>query len=122
MFRAKAGEKLFTTFEQSVRDALTGETRWTLTMGAVDDPGRVSTVVVDQPYMGIGAAWQEPTTSWKEVNYTNLCVNACWELYGAVDRDHLPSSGSHYDISVEQEKPHAKPFPWVRRWDEDEGA
>ncbi len=37
-------------------------------------------------YMGIGAQWETPTTSWKELNYTNLCVNACWELCVGPDR------------------------------------
>ena len=125
MFEARAGETLFTRFEQSERTgAGAGETQWTLTMGAVGDPTRVSTVVVEQPYMGLGTSWDEPTTSWRELNYTNLCVNACWELYGADDRAHLPSSGSTYDIKIEQGKPgNTKPvFPWVTKWDEDEGA
>ena len=69
--------------------------------------------------MGIGADWDIPTTSWSETNYTNLCVNACWELYGAVDLDHIPSSGSFYDISIE--KGHSAKFDWVSKWDEDEG-
>ena len=31
---------------------------WTLTMGAVNDSSRVSTVVAAQPYMGMGAHWK----------------------------------------------------------------
>merc|ERR1719473_2460990 len=69
--------------------------------------------------MGIGARWKVPTTRWDEKNYTNLCVNACWELYGANDPAHLPSSGAKYVLKVEQGKPAA--FPWVTKWDEDEG-
>ena len=122
MFPAHAGETLYTSFEQSEHPSGNGEVRWTLTMGALADSERVSTVVVDMPYMGLGASWEVPTTSWRELNYTKLCVNACWELYGAVDRDHLPSSGSSYDIKIEQGKQGKPAFPWVTQWDEDEGA
>jgi hypothetical protein len=62
----------------------------------------------DCRYMGLGADWPVPTTSWAELNYTNMCVNSCWELYGAVDRAHLPSSGSRYDIKIT--KPSADAF------------
>ena len=124
MYAAKAGETLFTSFEQSERPAGNGDTMWTLKMGVVGDSTRVSTVEVEQPYMGLGAHWDVPTASWRELNYTNLCVNACWELYGADDRAHLPSSGSRYDIKIEQGKPGTTKsvFPWVTQWDEDEGA
>ena len=37
-----------------------------------------------------------------QLNYTNLCVNSCWELYGAKDAAHLPSGGSLYDIQVRE--------------------
>jgi hypothetical protein len=122
MFGAAAGETLFTSFRQSAgaRDGVDGPV-WTLQMGVVGDASRLSTVVAAQPYMGLGAAWDEPTTSWAELNYTNMCVNACWELYGADDRDHLPSSGSAYDVRIERPAGHAS-FPWVTQWDEDEGA
>ena len=122
MFDAFAGETLFTSFVQSEGKA--GPV-WTLTMGAVNDTRRVSTVVAAQPYMGLGRLWAKPTVSWAERNYSNVCINACWELYGATDRAHSPSSGSQYNISITREpgkRPHRGPFPWVTRWDEDEGA
>ena len=68
--------------------------------------------------MGLGAEWATPTRSWREANYSRLCINSCWELYGAADRAHLPSSGAAFTISIEQ----AGNFRWVERWDEDEGA
>ena len=74
--------------------------------------------------MGIGKDWPVPTTSWAELNYTNMCVNSCWELYGAVDPAHLPGSGSKYDIMITTgngAKKETKAFPWVTQWDEDEG-
>ena len=89
-------------------------------MGAVDDPGRVSVLRVPQPYMGIGAGWKQPSTRWDEKNFTNMCINSCWELYGAKDLDHLPSGGSHYSLTIS--RPAAATFPWVSQWDEDEGA
>ena len=89
-------------------------------MGVVGDASRVSKVVADQPYMGLGKDWPVPTTSWSELNYTNMCINACWELYGANDRAHLPGSGSQYDIQIVQ--PNVGTFPWVTKWDEDEGS
>lgn len=49
-------------------------------MKVVGDPTRVSTVRVEKPYMGLGVDWSVPTTSWAELNYTNMCVNSCWEL------------------------------------------
>lgn len=113
-FPATVGEVLYTSFNRSK------ETGWTLTMGAVNDPSRTSTLVVAQPYMGLGKHWPTPSTSWSEANYTNLCINACWELYGAGDREHLPGSGSQYNLFVKQGKP--KSFPWVAKWDQDEGG
>merc|ERR1711879_1062442 len=71
---------------------------------------------------GLGATWKEPTTSWAELNYTNICVNSCWELYGAKDRDHLPGSGSNYDIKIQRPATAAGSFNWITKWDEDEGS
>jgi len=123
LYPAKPGEKLFTSFELAPSTVEGAGPVWTLKMGAVDDPQRVSSVVVPAPYMGLGLDWPVPTSSWLERNYTNMCINACWELYGAADRDHLPGSGSQYVITVEQSKhKNKKPFPWVSQWDEDEGA
>jgi len=121
LFPAKSGEKLFTSFTATPGATAADGPVWTLRMGAVDDPSRLSEVVVDAPYMGIGKTWpgKLKSSSWAEQNYTNLCVNSCWELYGAVDRAHLPSSGAEYDIQVV--KPSAAAFPWMAQWDEDEG-
>jgi hypothetical protein len=123
LFPAKEGELLFTSFTQSPQtgiSAIAGETQWTLEMGVVGDPKRLSRVVVKQPYMGLGTNWSVPTTSWSELNYSNLCVNACWELYGATDPAHLPSSGSKYEIKITRGA--NSKWPWVSKWDEDEGA
>ena len=122
LYEAKAGEEIFTSFVQSPQtgdDAVKGETQWTLEMGIVGDTARLSRVVVKQPYMGLGAHWPQPTTSWSELNYSNLCVNACWELYGAIDPAHFPSSGSTYHINVT--RGHDSKWKWVEQWDEDEG-
>lgn len=128
LFPTVSGELLFTRFTQTQQAAATARERagshvagpvWTLEMGVVGDPERVSTVVVPQPYMGLGAQWPTPTTSWAETNYTNMCINSCWELYGASDRAHLPGSGARYDIQIEQ---FTEKFAWVEQWDEDEGG
>ena len=29
-----------------------------------------------------------------------MCTNSCWELYGANDVAHLPSSGSQYKLAI----------------------
>ena len=125
MFSAKEGELIETSFvatAPSPAEAAAGVVGpvWTLTMKVVGDAMRISRLRVPQPYMGLGTQWPVPTTSWAELNYTNMCINACWELYGATDRAHLPGSGSSYDITVT--RPSAGAFPWVERWDEDEGA
>ena len=121
MYPAKPGEVLETSFVATTSDTDTGSAGpiWTLTMKVVGDSSRTSTLRVEQPYMGLGVNWSVPTTSWAELNYTNLCVNSCWELYGAKDPSHLPSSGSKYDIKIERGK--GAKFPWVTQWDEDEG-
>lgn len=117
MLPTTAGEKLFTTFDASATSG--GDPTWTLRMGVVGDSSRVSELVVAQPYMGLGVDWAQPTTSWAENNYSNLCVNMCWELYGAKDLQHLPSSGSTYELNIS--RPAGTGFPWVVAWDEDEG-
>jgi hypothetical protein len=58
-------------------------------MGVVGDESRVSELIIRQPYMGMGRDWDEPTTSWLEPWYKNMCINACWELYGSKDVSHL---------------------------------
>jgi hypothetical protein len=87
-YEAKEGELIETSFvaTASEDDQPTAGPVWTLTMAVVGDPSRVSTLRVEKPYMGLGEQWPVATTSWAELNYTNMCVNSCWELYGAVDR------------------------------------
>ncbi len=97
LFPALEGETLFTTF-----DVYAGPfgPAWLVRMGVVGDATRVSEIRVEQPYMGLGGGWPLPSVSWAEQNFTNLCINACWEIYGGVDADHLPSSGAEFNISI----------------------
>ena len=115
-----SGEHLYTAFQLSPGDGPNGmeNPKWTLTMGVVGDGSRVSTLVVDQPYMGMGADWEETTLSWTELSYQNMCINACWELYGARNAAHLPSSGAEYFLEITQPKPGVFPFT---SWERDEG-
>lgn len=112
------GETLFTSFTAAAGAPGEGPV-WTLEMGVLGDPTRVSRVVVPQPYMGLGAHWPVPTTRWDELNYTDVCINACWEIYGGVDAAHLPSSGTLYDIRIRRGA--QQTYPWVTQWDRDEG-
>ena len=41
-------------------------------------------------------------------------------MYGTPDAAHFPSSGAIYELTVE--KPASASWPWLPRWDEDEGA
>ena len=49
-----------------------------------------------------------------------LRVRSCWEIYGGIDADHLPSSGTLYDMRVTQGA--GQSYEFVEQWDEDEGA
>lgn len=73
LFPANSGETLFTRFQASSGSA--GPV-WVLTMGVLGDHTRVSELRVDQPYMGLGAEWPVPSTSWSELNYTNVSYNS----------------------------------------------
>ena len=73
LYPAAEGETLFTSFAASAGPF---GPSWTLQMGVIGDASRTSTVVVDQPYMGLGATWPVPTTSWSELNYTNVSNSA----------------------------------------------
>lgn len=115
---ASAGELLFTNFSAS--PAADGSPIWTLTMGIVNDPLRVSVLKIDKPYMGLGENWAAPSKSWGELNYTNMCINACWEIYGGSDEDHLPSTGARYNLTITRGTQQL--YPWVQQWDQDEGA
>lgn len=118
------GETLWTEFRlEGGGDGYDAETpRWVLQMGVEGDPSRTSTLVVDRPYMGIGQdpSWgPNKTHSWSEPSYHNLCINSCWELYGADDSRHLPASGSTYNITITQPKPDT--FQFLSEWEQDEG-
>lgn len=75
---------------------------WTLTMTVVGDPSRTSILRVEEPYMGMGKDWDRPSSSWLEPNFHKMCINACWELYGASDSRKLPSTGAEYKLTIEQ--------------------
>jgi hypothetical protein len=47
-------------------------------------------------------------------------MNSCWEIYGGIDADHLPSTGTLYDMKVSQGA--GQSYPFVEQWDRDEGA
>jgi hypothetical protein len=81
LFDAYVGETLYTKFVQHPIGN-DGDFGWTLTMGALNDSIRTSTVVADKPYMGIGVDWPVPAKSWTQNNFTNMCLNSCFELYG----------------------------------------
>ena len=126
LFPTEAGEILYTKFEISLpsrsgnvpntndgqnahedttrrRRTKKSNPQWILTMGVFGDETRVSTLVVDRPYMGMGEKWgPNRSISWLESSYRNMCINACWELYGAKDINHLPSSGSRYQLYISQ--------------------
>lgn len=90
---------------------------WTLTMGVVGDSTRVSTIVVPQPYMGLGAKWKTPSISWAEANYTNMSSHSCWELYGANDLARFPSTGTSYTVTIfPADTAPTSPFPWDSEW------
>lgn len=80
---AYPGETLYTIFELSMpsseMDTL-GEKSptWSLTMGVLNDPNRVSVLTVGRPYMGMGIHWPIPSISWTESPFHHMCVNACW--------------------------------------------
>jgi hypothetical protein len=100
------GEELYTHFVLSTGSSSTSERgseqvpAWILTMGVVGDDTRTSTLQVKQPYMGLGRNWSDgPTASWLEEPYHNMCINICWEIYGGIDSNHLPSSGAVYKVS-----------------------
>ena len=42
------------------------------------------------------------------------------EIYGGIDADHLPSSGTLYEMKVTQGA--GQSYPFVEQWDRDEGA
>eukprot|EP01079_Euglenida_sp_SAG-EU17-18_P002094 gene2095-3050_t len=112
LVKVSKGEIVYTQFEVSV------DWMWTLTMGVKGQPDRVSTVVAHKPYMGILPDSQ--TKSWSEAQdtYSHAFVNSCWELYGMRDRDHYPSSGSHYEMVTKTDSPNS--IQWDTHWVENE--
>lgn len=117
-----AGEVLYTTFDLLPGgDGMDSQSpKWVLTMGVEGDDSRISRLEVHRPYMGMGERWEKPTTSWLEPSYRNMCINACWELYGADDPAHLPSSGAHYDLTILQPESVAGYYDFTS-WEQDEG-
>ena len=85
-------------------------------MGALNDTKRTSRLVIKEPYMGL----VKETKSWMDLNYSNMCINACWELYGATSLSRFPSTGSRYHLQIE--KPSRDAYRWIDRWDQDEGG
>lgn len=40
--------------------------------------------------------------SWLEPHFGNMCINACWEFYGAIDSTKNPSTGAEYQLNIDQ--------------------
>jgi hypothetical protein len=133
LFSTWPGETLFTNFEivpsKQDEDQTEGDPQWILTMGVVGDETRISQLIIPRPYMGMGINWDEPSKSWLEPSYKNMCINACWELYGAKDSAHLPSTGTTFEISIVQPSSSSSSssdsslvlyYPFTR-WEVDEG-
>jgi hypothetical protein len=131
------GETLLTTFElvpagqqhhyddddTKRKNTNSKNPKWILTMSVVGDDTRVSTLVVERPYMGM-----LETSSWTEPPFRNMCINACWELYGAKDPAHLPSGGATYDLTIRQPESSSSSSPYYYHhlypfttWERDEG-
>eukprot|EP00947_MAST-08B_sp_MAST-8B-sp1_P000586 g586.t1 len=101
-YDCKPGEELFTEF------TLSEDWVWTLRMGVVGDPSRVSTVVAAKPFMGLLPASQ--TSSWSEDVYSKAWSNTCWELYGIGKAENYPSSDMRYTINISTSEPGS--IPW----------
>jgi hypothetical protein len=122
------GESIYTSFEltnpeeEELNTSTSSSPGWKLIMHVVGDPSRTSSLDVKQPYMGMGTLWKEPTTGWLEPNYRKMCLNACWELYGAIDSHHLPSSGATYNLTIQQPHPTKPHQNYIfTSWERDEG-
>ncbi|KAG7359079.1 hypothetical protein IV203_015668 [Nitzschia inconspicua] len=137
LFPAYPGEKVYTLFEmilegtQDDADTTSNKTSyvtdsffpiWTLTMQVVGDPARMSILPIRHPYMGMGRNGPRPSYSWFEPNFQHLCLNSCWELYGAIDAEHLPTSGAVYNLTITQPKQeHSHAYYDFTTWEQDEG-
>ena len=71
---------------------------------------RVSTVVVDKPYMGLLA---NETTSYLEPAYAKTGVNSCWELY-IHQANQYPGSGSNMTMQTFRDA--GTSFDWEKQW------
>merc|ERR1712228_615198 len=89
-YPCEPGESLFTSF------TLSDDWVWTLTMGVVGDPSRVSTVRAEKPYMGIVPG----TESWSEHWYDHSLSNTAWELYGVSVAKNYPSSDQRTTVKI----------------------
>jgi len=119
LFATVPGETLKTTFELAFPTPNASSPAWTLTMSVVGDPSRTSILTIPEPYMGLGKEWEQPSKSWLEPNFSNLCINACWELYGATDTGRLPGSGAEIQWTIEQ--PLSNSSYEFTTWEQDEG-
>lgn len=106
--------------EYALDEAANGDWVWTLRMGVVGDPARTSTLVVDQPFMGL---LNNETSSWKEPAYGVAHWNSCLELYGIAPYGgtHYPSSSIVYDLRTTLGADQA-PVPWQTTWSDVEFA
>ena len=98
-YNVSVGESIFTEF------TLSDDWVWTLRMGVVGDPERLSEVVVPKPFMGLLPESQ--TSSWAEPVYSKAWSNTCWELYGIASADDYPQSNMRYTINISNPVPHA---------------
>mmetsp|Transcript_23585 Transcript_23585/g.55857 ORF Transcript_23585/g.55857 Transcript_23585/m.55857 type:complete len:464 (+) Transcript_23585:81-1472(+) len=65
------------------------DVEWHLTMGVVGDSTRVSSLVVDRPFMGMLEPYN--SKSWVEDMYQDVYVGSCLENYGMVSSNNYPS-------------------------------
>jgi hypothetical protein len=77
-------------------------------MGVKGDPTRLSTVVVEKPFMGLLPADQ--TASWSEDVYSKAWSNTCWELYGVATAGDYPPTDMFYTINITTATPGS--IPW----------
>lgn len=120
-YPAHEGEILRTTFELLPKENHSSVSSskgdnfpyWKLTMEVEGDPSRRSTLVIEQPYMGMTGT----SANWLEHPYRNMCLNSCWEIYGADTAAKLPSGGSSYRLDIRQS---SGSFNFTT-WERDEG-
>merc|ERR1719198_341694 len=101
------GETIYTSF------SLSKDWVWTLKMGVKDDESRVSTVVVEKPFMGLLPP--EQTRSWSEPVYSKAWANTCWELYGIQEAGNYPGSDQQTRIKIRNTNVHINWSNWSTR-------